>query len=66
MFGTYRLILAPFVLISHLNLLESYAHLGRFAVVNFYIVSGFVMSALVSRTDWRAFYRERFFRIAPQ
>jgi peptidoglycan/LPS O-acetylase OafA/YrhL len=76
--GTYRLILAYLVVCSHLGInLETHfgvnvdVHLGVAAVVCFYILSGFVMAALMERhyptlQAAGSFYLDRALRILPQ
>lgn len=69
MFGTYRLILAVMVILSHAELHIKGINLGVIAVINFYIVSGYVMSALANRyylRDFAGFYLDRAMRILPQ
>lgn len=72
MFGTYRLVLAILVVVSHLHVTFAGINPGVAAVVQFFIVSGFVMTALIGRhysgigrrTLW--FWADRALRIFPQ
>lgn len=72
MFGTYRLVLAVLVVLSHLRAHVAGMNPGVAAVVQFFLVSGFVMTALVTRhypglgrqTLW--FWADRALRIFPQ
>jgi peptidoglycan/LPS O-acetylase OafA/YrhL len=71
MFGTLRLILAVLVALSHIQYTIHNLNPGASAVIGFYIVSGFVMTAQL-RTfypDMRSipnFFLDRFLRIYPQ
>ena len=59
MVGTYRLVLALMVLVSHsFNVWEHYPDPGLIAVVTFFSISGFLMPA-----TYEANYRFRFFGI---
>lgn len=72
MFGTYRLFLAVLVLLSHMKVTVLGVNPGICAVVQFFLVSGYVMTALIERhyqgpgrrTLW--FYADRAIRIVPQ
>jgi peptidoglycan/LPS O-acetylase OafA/YrhL len=71
MFGTFRFILASFVLISHVYAGSAF-NIGEAAVVNFFVISGYVMTVLI-RTHYPSlgkptiyFYWDRFLRIFPQ
>lgn len=72
MFGTYRLLLAVLVVASHVIQGPPLAfNVGVWAVVNFYLLSGFVMTALVRRHYASPrlagyFYVDRAMRILPQ
>ena len=71
MFGLFRLILAVLVVVSHMGL-SAYGGPGSSAVVCFYAISGYAMSALIGTSypnmpaDAGRFYLERFLRLAPQ
>lgn len=71
MFGTFRYILAALVLIGHV-FLDRPINVGVSAVVNFFVVSGFVMTLLIRNSYPRLgretfyFYGDRFLRIFPQ
>lgn len=71
--GTYRLFLAVLVVFSHLWGRENtYGYnVGVIAVVSFFLLSGYVMTALVGKYYMRpaqvmSFYADRAFRIYPQ
>ena len=73
MFGALRFFLASLVVIYHAGYTPLGVRVGVSAVIVFYMISGFVISALYSSrfVDERAtyalrFYIERFVRIAPQ
>lgn len=75
MFGTLRLLLAAAVAISHFGLSDHGLNPGVPAVVVFYLISGYVMRALLARfgivpgaslAPTGAFYRDRLLRLAPQ
>lgn len=69
MFGAFRLALAVLVVISHAQVHLFRLNVGVIAVTNFYIVSGFAMSAVLRRhylDDAGAFYLDRAVRILPQ
>lgn len=69
--GTYRFFLAILVALSHMGVSVAGLNPGVFAVISFFLISGFVMTGLV-RThymQWRAvprFYLDRVARIFPQ
>ncbi|WP_395602442.1 acyltransferase family protein [Pseudomonas sp. A1230] len=69
MFGTLRFILAIFVVVAHLTeTVKSVSHLGVFAVFGFYIVSGYLMTAVLNKTykfDFKSFALNRFLRLFP-
>lgn len=69
MFGTLRFILAIFVVIAHLTeTVKSVSHFGVFAVFGFYIVSGYLMTAVLNNTykfDFKSFALNRFLRLFP-
>ncbi|WDH24118.1 acyltransferase family protein [Pseudomonas chlororaphis] len=69
MFGTLRFVLAIFVVIAHLTeTVKSVSHLGVFAVFGFYIVSGYLMTAVLNKTykfDLKSFALNRFLRLFP-
>lgn len=69
--GTYRLLLAICVLLSHLGIVIKGHDSGVSAVVSFFLLSGFVMTALIrqkySATNRiGAFYLDRAMRLFPQ
>lgn len=72
MFGLLRLILAAIVAAYHSGFLPGGWNVGVCAVVGFYVVSGFVMSALIDRyyahpgAATLRFYVDRAMRIWPQ
>ena len=69
--GTYRFFLAVLVALSHMGVSVAGMNPGVFAVISFFLISGFVMTGLV-RThymQWRTvpqFYVDRVARIFPQ
>lgn len=69
--GTYRYILAVLVLLSHAEGKLSGLSPGVFAVISFYLISGYVMTLLIAKhyEDPRrigAFYLDRCLRLFPQ
>lgn len=69
--GTYRLFLAICVLLSHAGTLFFSHNQGVSAVISFFLLSGFVMTALVrrnynSKKKIRKFYLDRILRLFPQ
>jgi peptidoglycan/LPS O-acetylase OafA/YrhL len=70
MLGTYRLILALLVALSHIGITIIGLNPGVIAVVGFYLVSGYVMTGLI-RTHYdtldkiRGFYLDRLLRLFP-
>lgn len=70
--GTYRLLLAVAVALSHMKVFFFNGHNpGVVAVISFYLISGFVMTGLVRTyyTEYRKvplFYLDRMARIFPQ
>lgn len=69
MFGTFRLILAVMVAISHLDIKAYGRHPGVVAIVCFFIISGFVMTGVIRsyyQDNKTMFYLDRFMRIYPQ
>lgn len=69
--GTLRFILAILVLLSHSGVSLSGLNPGVMAVVGFYIISGYVMAALIQRHyaepgSTLRFYGDRLLRIYPQ
>ncbi len=75
MLGTYRLLLALLVALSHanvrINVLNSSLNPGVIAVIGFYLISGYVMTGLIQRHygSWREighFYADRAMRLLPQ
>jgi peptidoglycan/LPS O-acetylase OafA/YrhL len=71
MFGTFRYILAALVLMGHVFAYRP-VNVGVAAVVNFFVVSGYVMTLLIRNNYPRLgkptlyFYADRFLRIFPQ
>lgn len=71
MLGLYRTILALLVLYSHVYIPKT-NNIGLCAVVEFFMISGFVMTQLIHRCYGRLgrptlyFYLDRFLRIYPQ
>lgn len=71
MLGSFRLILALLVALSHADFRMGGLNLGVFAVVCFYLISGYVMTGLLRAhyVAWRdipAFYADRGLRLLPQ
>ena len=69
--GYYRLLLAFLVVASHVGLTFGRYNPGEIAVVSFFLLSGYVMTALIDRHygDLRragAFYLDRALRLYPQ
>jgi peptidoglycan/LPS O-acetylase OafA/YrhL len=69
--GYFRLILALLVAASHAGLAFGRLNLGEIAVVSFFLLSGYVMTALIDRhyADLRrigSFYLDRALRLYPQ
>ena len=69
MFGTYRLILASLVALSHFGLVVAGCNPGQWAVLSFYVLSGFLMEHQFRKlsttgNSW-AFYTDRFLRVFP-
>lgn len=69
--GIYRLLLAIAVLLSHLGIAVHGRNIGVFAVVSFFILSGYVMTALLDRHYLQFsrignFYLDRAMRLFPQ
>lgn len=69
MFGTYRLILASLVALSHFGLVLAGFNPGQWSVMSFYVLSGFLMEhqfrKLSTAGNSRAFYADRFLRVFP-
>ncbi|HSF01497.1 MAG TPA: acyltransferase, partial [Solirubrobacterales bacterium] len=71
MFGAFRLLLALMVVTTHLGGRGAVFHYGPYGVFGFYVVSGFLMTAILRRTygfDLRgstSFWLNRFLRIFP-
>jgi peptidoglycan/LPS O-acetylase OafA/YrhL len=69
MFGSYRLLLALVVALSHVCLTYRGFNPGQWSVVCFYVLSGFLMEKqfhkLAPSGGTRAFYLDRFLRIYP-
>lgn len=71
MLGTFRLVLALMVALSHVNLRIGGLNPGVIAVIGFYLISGYVMTGLIRRHyhTWQkipAFYVDRALRLFPQ
>lgn len=69
--GAYRLLLALLVAIGHMRVNFFSYGMGVFAVVSFFIISGFVMTALIDRNYPSVrlapqFYLDRAMRLYPQ
>lgn len=69
--GAYRLLLAVLVLISHTNTPFLGYNIGVAAVISFFIISGYVMTALIDRrysspSSIVDFYKDRALRLYPQ
>jgi peptidoglycan/LPS O-acetylase OafA/YrhL len=69
--GTYRFFLAIFVALSHLGITFFAISTGISAVVSFFLLSGFVMTALITKSYSTAdrvgaFYLDRAMRLFPQ
>lgn len=71
MLGTYRLLLAILVALSHANVRIAGLNPGVIAVVCFYLISGYVMTGLLrshfsTKSKIPAFYVDRVMRLFPQ
>lgn len=69
--GTYRLLLAICVLLSHAGVVLFGHNQGVSAVISFFLLSGFVMTALIRRNyngkgEIKRFYLDRALRLFPQ
>ncbi|MEH2394794.1 MAG: acyltransferase [Nostoc sp.] len=69
--GIYRFLLSIFVAISHTGVLINGLNPGVIAVISFFIISGYVMTALISKNYFEPkkivwFYLDRILRIYPQ
>lgn len=69
MFGTYRLLLASLVALSHYGLIVHGFNPGQWAVLSFYVISGFLMDRLFRKIPPFGgsviFYTDRLLRIYP-
>jgi len=69
MFGVYRTILAAVVALSHFGLVIHGFNPGKWSVLSFYVVSGFLMANVFPKLSvggqWRWFYIDRAMRIYP-
>lgn len=70
MFGTYRLILAALVALSHSGVTARGFNPGQWAVIGFYMLSGLLMERQFEKLSKKgngasAFYLDRFLRIYP-
>lgn len=71
MLGTFRLVLALMVVLSHAGVRVAGLNPGVIAVVGFYLISGYVMAGLIRRHYRQparagAFYLDRAIRLLPQ
>lgn len=69
--GSYRLILAALVVSSHIGHTLFGLNFGVVAVISFFILSGYVMTALIEKRYFStslvsAFYLDRLYRLQPQ
>ena len=69
--GTYRLILAILVALSHIGITFLGMNPGVSAVISFFLISGYVMTALISQYYEKSaeiphFYLDRILRLFPQ
>ena len=69
--GIYRFLLSIFVAISHTGVLINGLNPGVIAVISFFLISGYVMTALISKNYFDPkkivwFYLDRILRIYPQ
>ncbi|MCU1752110.1 acyltransferase family protein [Pseudomonas sp. 6D_7.1_Bac1] len=69
--GSYRLLLAILVAISHMGITVVGLNVGVIAVISFLIISGFVMTSLIERNyrtpeSIHRFYVDRVLRLYPQ
>ncbi len=69
--GIYRFLLSISVAISHAGVLINGLNPGVIAVISFFLISGYVMTALINKKYFDHqkivwFYIDRFFRIYPQ
>ncbi|MEH2372966.1 acyltransferase family protein [Nostoc sp.] len=69
--GIYRFLLSIFVAISHTGVLINTLNPGVIAVISFLVISGYVMTALISKNYFAPrkivwFYLDRILRIYPQ
>ncbi|MDB5596934.1 MAG: acyltransferase 3 [Hyphomicrobiales bacterium] len=68
MSGTFRLLLALLVAISHLVQDDRIGHFGHFAVRGFFVLSGFAITAALNEGyhfDMRRFWANRLLRLLP-
>lgn len=68
MLGTVRFLLAYLVVVSHLVGTKYTSHLGVYAVVGFFVVSGFVITTALHEVyhfDGRRFWLNRLLRLLP-
>jgi peptidoglycan/LPS O-acetylase OafA/YrhL len=69
--GTYRLLLAIVVILNHLDITAHGFRMGSVAVVSFFLLSGYVMTALIHKCYKKPnqilyFYLDRVMRLFPQ
>jgi peptidoglycan/LPS O-acetylase OafA/YrhL len=69
--GYYRLILAFMVVADHMNIKIYHYSPGIVAVISFFLLSGYVMTALLQKyypslSSVPVFYLDRLFRLGPQ
>lgn len=70
MFGTFRLVLAILVALSHFGFQKYNINPGQWAVISFYMLSGLLMQRQFSKFQHSSnpcitFYVDRFLRVAP-
>jgi peptidoglycan/LPS O-acetylase OafA/YrhL len=68
MLGTFRLLLALLVALSHLHWSQLTEHFGLYAVYGFYVLSGYLMTRVLNETyhfSGPAFALNRFLRLYP-
>lgn len=69
MFGTYRLILASLVALSHFGLVINRFNPGQWSVLSFYVLSGFLMEHQFCKLSTTGkpitFYVDRLLRVFP-
>ena len=66
--GLFRFVLALMVVFQHLSGHRLFAYFGIYAVMGFYVVSGYLMTAVLNETyrfDPKRFWANRFLRLFP-